>query len=118
MPGEASLNSGVLRIMPTDEYSKRFLYWVLKSEEFWNWFNYKNAGNSTIQHLYQGDFAEFVYAFPKYAEQEAIATHLEKCCSELDVAIQNYEKQIETLKEYKKALIFEYVTGKKRVKEE
>lgn len=118
MPGEASLNSGVLRIMPTDEYSKRFLYWVLKSEEFWNWFNYKNAGNSTIQHLYQGDFAEFVYAFPKYAEQEAIATHLEKCCSELDVAIQNYERQIETLKEYKKALIFEYVTGKKRVKEE
>ena len=43
IPGETSLNSGVLRIMPIDGYSKRFLYWLIKSDEFWNWFNYKNA---------------------------------------------------------------------------
>lgn len=53
MPGKTSLNSGVLRIMPIEGYSRRFLYWVIQSEEFWNWFNYKNAGNSTIIHLYQ-----------------------------------------------------------------
>ena len=40
MPGETSLNSGVLRIMPIEGYSRRFLYWVIQSEEFWNWFNY------------------------------------------------------------------------------
>lgn len=50
MPGETSLNSGVLRIVPIEGYSQRFLYWVIKSDEFWNWFNYKNAGNSTIVH--------------------------------------------------------------------
>lgn len=48
MPGETSLNSGVLRIIPIEGYSRRFLYWVIKSDEFWTWFNYKNAGNSTI----------------------------------------------------------------------
>ena len=110
MPGKTSLNSGVLRIMPIEGYSRRFLYWVIQSEEFWNWFNYKNAGNSTIVHLYQGDFAEFLYAFPNYAEQEAIADYLDKHCAKLDSIISDLEQQIETLQKYKKSLITETVT--------
>ena len=110
IPGETSLNSGVLRIMPIEGYSRRFLYWVIQSEEFWNWFNYKNAGNSTIIHLYQGDFAEFLYAFPDYAEQEAIADYLDKHCAKLDSIISDLEQQIETLQKYKKSLITETVT--------
>lgn len=110
MPGETSLNSGVLRIMPVDGYSRRFLYWVIKSEEFWNWFNYKNAGNSTIAHLYQGDFAEFLYAFPDYPEQEFIADYLDKHCGQLDDIIDDLEMQVETLRLYKKSLITETVT--------
>lgn len=110
MPGETSLNSGVLRIMPFEGYSRRFLYWVIQSEEFWNWFNYKNAGNSTIIHLYQGDFAEFVYAFPSYGQQEAIADYLDKHCAKLDSIISDLEAQIETLQKYKKSLITETVT--------
>lgn len=110
MPGETSLNSGVLRIMPIEGYSRRFLYWVLKSDEFWNWFNYRNAGNSTIVHLYQGDFAEFLYAFPDYDEQEAIADFLDEHCGKLDSIIADLERQIEILKAYKKSLITETVT--------
>ena len=110
MPGKTSLNSGVLRIMPIEGYSRRFLYWVIQSEEFWNWFNYKNAGNSTIIHLYQGDFAEFVYAFPNYAEQESIADYLDMHCAKLDSIISDLEQQIETLQKYKKSLITEAVT--------
>lgn len=34
MPGETSLNSGVLRIMPIDGYNRRYLFWVLQSEVF------------------------------------------------------------------------------------
>lgn len=96
--------------MPIDGYSKRFLYWVIKSDEFWNWFNYKNAGNSTIQHLYQGDFAEFLYAFPNYLEQEAIANFLDEYCGKLENIINNLELQIETLKAYKKSYLCEIVT--------
>lgn len=110
IPGETSLNSGVLRIMPMEGFSNRFLYWVLKSEEFWNWFNYKNAGNSTIIHLYQGDFAEFVYAFPDYDEQEKIADFLESECDKLNSIIEITQKQIDVLKLYKKSLITEAVT--------
>ncbi len=110
MPGETSLNSGVLRIMPVEGYSRRFLYWVLQSEVFWNWFNFRNSGNSTIVHLYQGDFDEFVYAFPSYDEQEKIADCLDDKCAKLDSIIDIAEQQIETLKAYKKSLIFEAVT--------
>ena len=110
MPGETSLNSGVLRIMPIEGYSRRFLYWVIKSDEFWNWFYFKNSGNSTIVHLYQGDFAEFLYTFPCYEEQVAIADFLDEYCGKLEDIINNLELQIETLKAYKKSYLCEIVT--------
>lgn len=110
MSGATSLNSGVLRIILVEGYSRRFLFWVLQSEVFWNWFNFKNAGNSTILHLYQGDFAEFTYAFPEYTEQEHIANFLDVHCAKLDSIIAGLEKQIDTLQKYKKSLITETVT--------
>lgn len=111
MPGKTSLNSGVLRIMPLASFSRRFLYWVLQSEEFWNWFNYKNAGNSTIVHLYQGDFAEFMYAFPEYKQQECIADFLDCECAKLDKIFNVLTKQIENLHKYKKTIIARMLTG-------
>lgn len=110
MPGETSLNSGVLRIMTYEGYNRKYLYWVLQSEVFWNWFNYKNSGNSTIQHLYQGDFAEFVYSYPQSEEQQAIADFLDDKCGQIDGIIADIEQQIELLKNYKKSLITETVT--------
>ena len=112
---KASLNSGVLKINTYDEYSNRFLFWVLQSEEFWKWFNYKNAGNSTIIHLYQGDFAEFIYTLPNHKKQQQIADYLDSKCSDIDATIADKQKQLEVLANYKKSLIYEYVTGKKEV---
>lgn len=110
LEGKASLNSGVLLIRTHSDFDKRFLFWVLQSEEFWTWFRLKNAGNSTIIHLYQGDFAEFSYTFPNTAEQRAIADFLDSQCAKIDSVIVDIEKQIETLQKYKKSLITEAVT--------
>lgn len=110
LEGKASLNSGVLLIRTLPGFNKRFLFWVLQSEEFWTWFRLKNAGNSTIIHLYQGDFAEFSYTFPQITEQDAIADFLDAQCSKIDSVIADIEKQIETLQKYKKSLITEAVT--------
>ena len=112
LPDKASLNSGVLRIITHEGYSRRFLYWVLQSSVFWNWFNYKNAGNSTIQHLYQGDFEEFVYAFPCEQEQIAIADYLDDKCSKIDSIISDIQKQIILLKKYRKSYLIETITQK------
>ncbi|MBQ8767925.1 MAG: restriction endonuclease subunit S [Clostridia bacterium] len=110
LEGKASLNSGVLLVRTHEDYDKRFLFWVLQSEEFWTWFRLKNAGNSTIIHLYQGDFVEFSYTFPEIGEQQQIAAFLDNQCTKIDGIIADIEKQIEILQKYKKSLITETVT--------
>lgn len=110
LDGKASLNSGVLLIDLNDKNSKKYLYWVLSSDVFWTWFNYKNSGNSTILHLYQKDFNEFIYAMPSLIEQNKIAEFLDKKCAEIDSITSKIEKQIGLLKDYKKSLITETVT--------
>ena len=52
---------------------------------------------------------------PPYEEQVQIAEFLDKKCVEINLVIENKNRQLATLDEYKKSLIFEYVTGKKEV---
>lgn len=53
--------------------------------------------------------------FPELNEQIVIADYLENKCSEIDQIISVKQSQLEVLAEYKKSLIYEYVTGKKEV---
>lgn len=54
---------------------------------------------------------------PPAKEQKAIADYLDKKCSEIDSIIAAKKLQLSTLEDYKKSLIYEYVTGKKKVPE-
>lgn len=52
---------------------------------------------------------------PPLAEQQQISDYLDEKCKSIDNRVQKRRQQLEWLKEYKKSLIFDYVTGKKRV---
>lgn len=52
---------------------------------------------------------------PPLEEQEAIVNYLVEQCGKIDKLIQEKEKLVFELEEYKKALIFEVVTGKRKV---
>lgn len=52
---------------------------------------------------------------PPLSEQKEIAEYLDKKCNQIDETIKQKEETINKLEEYKKSLIFEYVTGKKEV---
>ena len=52
---------------------------------------------------------------PPLSEQQVIADYLDTICYEVAATIAEKQKQISTLEEYKKSLIYEYVTGKKEV---
>lgn len=52
---------------------------------------------------------------PHTNEQQQIADYLDRKCAEIDELIVIKQQKIEALKEYKKSVIFEYVTGKKEV---
>ena len=51
------------------------------------------------------------------AEQQAIADYLDEKCADIDSLIQTKLSKIDSLKEYKKSIIYEYVTGKREVNE-
>lgn len=55
---------------------------------------------------------------PPEDEQNKIANILDKKCYEIIKAINDKKQQLETLEQYKKSLIYEYVTGKKEVSNE
>ena len=59
--------------------------------------------------------AEFPVCIPLKYEQQAIADYLDQRCSEIDELISIKQQKIEKLKEYRKSLIFECVTGKRKV---
>lgn len=61
------------------------------------------------------DLKHMHFPVPPKNEMEAIVKYLDAKCSKIDSIIASKKQQLETLEEYKKSLIFEYVTGKKEV---
>lgn len=83
-----------------------------------NWFVtiVNNSTYGTKMPRANADYIKNVYiTVPPTEEQQQIAYYLDKKCVEIDDLIKLKEQKIEKLKEYKKSLIYEYVTGKKEV---
>ena len=57
---------------------------------------------------------KFVYT-DNMVEQQEIVSILDKKCIEINSCIEDKKKQLDVLAEYKKSIIYEYVTGKKEV---
>ncbi len=64
---------------------------------------------------YSSEFKRIHVPFPPLEEQQQIADYLDTKCSEIDAIIADKKRQRGILTEYKKSLIYEYVTGKKEV---
>ena len=63
----------------------------------------------------RGMLAKTSVILPSFSEQQEIAEYLDKKCAEIDRLIAIKQQKIEKLNDYKKSLIYEYVTGKKQV---
>ena len=61
--------------------------------------------------------ANLPYPVTDIKEQSEIVQYIDKKCSDIDALISDKKKQLEILSDYKKSLIYEYVTGKKEVPE-
>ena len=64
---------------------------------------------------YSQEFMNIKIPYPSAEEQKQIADYLDEKCSSIDSIISTKKHQLEKLEEYKKSLIFEYVTGKREV---
>ena len=65
--------------------------------------------------LYQGQVKEIKVIVPPISKQKQIIDYLDEKTTQIDSLIALKQSKIESLKEYKKSIIYEYVTGKKRV---
>lgn len=70
---------------------------------------------STIQNISAARYNEYIIALPSIPEQRKIVSFLDKMCSSIDDLIAEKNALIAELESYKKSLIFEAVTGKRKV---
>lgn len=75
----------------------------------------KGKAKLKVVHISASEIGNVIIALPPLDEQNAIAEYLDKKCEHISRLIEIKKKKIESLTQYKKSLIYEYVTGKKEV---
>ena len=114
----ANTTSHVGKITVSRDINSKFVFYVLASyvgyKQFWD----IAAQKSTRPELSIDEIKTIHVLLPQTIEEQIeIVAYLDAKCIQIDGAIQNKKEQLVTLDEYKKSLIYEYVTGKKEVPE-
>lgn len=73
------------------------------------------CNKATIPHFTKDKLANVPFLVFSLQEQEEIANYLDQKCSAIDELIAKKEQYLSEIENYKKTLIYEYVTGKKEV---
>ena len=107
------ITSAYIALYPLKELDTRYFHYLLHSFDVMKVFY--NMGNGVRQGLNFSEFSRLMIFEPSREEQTAIADYLDSKCAEIDGIVTQKREQISTIEEYKKSLIFEYVTGKKDV---
>lgn len=107
--------SPVLNVLDTDQ-CKRYIMYYLRSMAYSDVFLALATGIRVRScDLRWNKLADLSYPVPPLDEQKAIVEHVDAVLAKADDVISDKKEQLATLDEYKKSLIFEYVTGKKEV---
>lgn len=94
----------------------KFLEFLFKTPQYIAEFRKKSTGvGAGLTRLYTSGLYSIYCALPAIEEQHEIVDYLNEKCTEMDVLIAKKEQVITEMENYKKSLIYEYVTGKKEV---
>jgi len=91
-----------------------YLYYFTKSPAYDSWRNIIFT-QATIQNISATKYAYLPISLPSIDEQRQIINHLKRKMKSLDDLQGNLNCQISTLQQYRKSLIHECVTGKRRI---
>jgi type I restriction enzyme S subunit len=117
-PYKASLNSHLLVFRPIkNSFYPKYLYYQLDSSAFQNYTEIAKAG-TTFFGISQAAVGRYIAFLPTFAEQKAIAEYLDTKTSYIDRIIETINTQVEKLKELRKTLINDVVTGKIKITQE
>lgn len=107
--------SPVLNVLDTD-HNKRYIMYYLRSLAFNGVFLALSTGiRVRTCDTNWGKLRELLYVLPPKDEQEAIVQFVDDKLKSADEIISQKREQLAVLDDYKKSIIYEYVTGKKEV---
>lgn len=107
--------SSELFVLRANTVERRFLFYFLQNEKF------KQMGCSTMTGTgglkrVSGNFVKNCYILlPPVEEQIQIADYLDRMCETMQTIVEEKQALVNRLESYKRSLIFEVVTGKRKV---
>lgn len=111
------IQNSVIRCRAKDKTTNAFLYYWMVAVNSVGYIDQVKSV-ATIPHFTKEKVsATPIVTFPA-KETTEIITYLDNKCAEIDNIISSKQKQLSVLADYKKSLIYEYVTGKKEVPNE
>lgn len=99
---------------PNSEITSPYICYCLNSLVGKHQFELTKIG-SALTHTSVSAVSRLVFPLPAVEEQNSITAYLDKKCAQIDRLIAIKQAKIEKLEQYKRSLIYEYVTGKKEV---
>lgn len=112
---DATFAGFVIRVRPfNDKLLTGFAKYYFRSSHH-RFYLVKEMNLVTRASLSQGLLKSMPVLVPPKTEQQEISDYLDRKCSQIDKLIALKQQKIEKLQQYKKSLIYEYVTGKKEV---
>lgn len=97
-----------------DEIDKKYFHYLIRNKSYTTEFRRLSGGIREGQwDLPAEALQNTLVLLPPLDEQKAIADYLDHKCAEIEQIIADKKTQLDTLDDYKKSLIYEYVTGKK-----
>ena len=96
------------------EFDNRYIAYLFMSKEWKQQIQSRVCGIK-VYSISRAMLSQASVLLPHIEEQQQIADYLDKKCESIDKLIAIKQRKIEKLNEYKKSLIYEYVTGKKEV---
>lgn len=104
---------GDIVVVRIDE-DRRFINYALNSSYCQNQKSC-NKFKLKVVHISAFEIGNILVLIPPLSIQKAISDFLDLKCAEINQTISEKQQQLDTLAEYKKSMIYEYVTGKKEV---
>ena len=108
------VSTGFIAMTANKEIDSKYLKYIVQFDAFVSEVESRSTGVS-YPAITPSEVVKIKIILPPFNEQVEIANHLDAKCAEIDTVIADKKAQLETLAEYKKSLIYEYVTGKKEV---
>lgn len=113
-PFTGIVSPAYIRFVNKKKCNNKYFYYFLMSLYYNEVYN-NLGGNGVRSSLSASDMGNFICPYPNKIEQENIVRILDNKIIQIDNLIKQKNNKIEKLQDYKKSLIYEYVTGKKEV---